>query len=238
MKKVVVIDAFNFILIAAAAAFKHPEDSELYYHITSTMIMKLKKMFYNSEFYACWDEWGGTQFRKDIDENYKKGRTTINMLKPSEVAELKELFTSYGIKNISCPETEADDVIFCLCKILKEKGPTDITIITRDRDLIQVVQKGYANRIYDYVRKTYIEIPWYDIVLYKSLVGDSSDHLIGVRGIGPKNAVKIITEYNNTGTLKLTEEQKEQFEKSRKIIDATLHPRLEENLTKLRNEFV
>lgn len=235
MKKAVVIDAFNFVLIGVGASAKANFE---YYPIIFSMLTKLKGMFNNTDFYACWDEYGGTQFRKDIDENYKKGRSTLKFIKPEEIEELKSLFSTFDIKNISCKETEADDTIYCLCRILREKNVADITIISRDKDLIQVVQKGFANRIFDYVKKKYMEIPWYDIVLYKALAGDSSDHLIGVRGIGSKAASKIIAEYFTSNKLNLTEDQKTQFDRCRRIVDASLHPRLEENLTKLRNELI
>lgn len=239
MLNYVVIDAFNFILIAASAALKNLDNPDLSYHITSTMIQKLKGLYNGAEFYACWDEYGGTQFRKEIDPSYKEGRSTLAVVSVEEVKEFKNLFEMYGVTNVSIESTEADDTIYCLCKVLKEKHPSsNITIISRDKDLVQVVQSGYANQIYDYTKKKYVEIPWYDIVLYKSLVGDTSDKLLGVRGIGPKTAVKILSEYLNEGKLNLTEEQKEQFDRCRKIVDASLHPRLQENLTKLRNEIV
>lgn len=236
MKSFVVIDSFNFVLIAASVAVKSDNFDDVFFSILDKMIDRLQNDHWGSTFFAVWDEAGGTQFRKDIDHHYKDNRVS-KVVEFKTILSVKPLFEMKGIKNISLEKTEADDTIYCLCKILREKYKSgDITIVSRDRDLIQVVQKEYANRLYDYSKKEYIKIPWYPIVEYKALVGDSSDHILGVKGIGKKKASQLLSEYIVTNKLDLTEDQRSQFEKCLLLVDSSLHPRFEENQTKLKEK--
>ena len=96
--------------------------------------------------------------------------------------------------------------------------------------MIQVVQAGYAEGIYEPVKKSFIDIPSYPITVFKALVGDKSDNIPGVKGIGEAKAKKLIAERLSSGKLALTEDQLEQYERCLKIVDATQHPRFDENL--------
>ena len=238
IKHYLIIDAFNFLLIAAGASLKSEEENA-FENIAKAMTFKLKKLFpEHDRIYACWDTAGGTDFRKNIsDDQYKSNR--IDHPKPIDIKELlkmKKFFEKIGIVNVEIPETEADDVIFVLCRKLRlQDRKNDITIVSRDRDMLQVVQKGYANRLYDYSRKKNVDVPFYDIVTYKSLVGDPADCIPGVKGIGDKGAKKLISDYMVTGNLKLNETQREQYEKCRLLVDATLHPRFQENISYLNS---
>ena len=238
--KYLIIDAYNFVLIAAAVAV-NINNGEYTIGETVTMILKgmLKKLYAMfpevDKTYACWDSYGGTFFRKEIDPNYKSNRD--HKLIDFQVVESCRSILSESVLNcvnITLPETEADDTIFCLCKALREKDSgAEITIVSRDKDLIQTVQAGYANYIFDYSKKKNMEIPWYNITEYKALVGDTSDNLKGVPGIGNKRAIKLISEKIVTGKYDLTPEQYEQYENCLKIVDAKLHPKFEENCTNI-----
>lgn len=227
-----VIDAFNLTLIAAAGALKNsstlPFEDKLY-NILSRMLDNLQKKFLNSKWYAVWDTPGGTQFRKDIDENYKSNRSN-SFIDIKEIIACKSTYEFYSIENIEVPNSEADDIIFVLCKNLRENyTQSNITIISRDHDLLQTVQAGYANNQYDPVKKENIKVPEYSIVDFKALVGDSSDVIKGVPGIGEKTAIKILS-----GIQKLTEEQQKIFEECKNMVDATRHPRFFENYTYIK----
>lgn len=231
-KQYLVIDSFNFLLIAAGASLRSQEENA-FENIAKAMTFKLKKLFPDHRIYACWDTAGGTSFRKDVSgDQYKSNR--LDHAKPIDIEELlkiKPFFTSIGIINVEIPETEADDVIYVLCRKLRLQEPkSEIIIVSRDKDMLQVVQKGYANNQYDYTRKTNLEVPIYDIVTYKSLVGDPADCIPGVKGIGDKGAKKLMAESLITGKLNLKPEQEEQYNKCRSLVDATLHPRFQENI--------
>lgn len=227
-----VIDAFNLTLIAATAALKSqaelPFDDKLY-NILSRMLDTLQKKFPTGEWYAVWDTPGGTQFRKDMDQNYKSNRSN-SPIDIKDILACKNTYEFYSIKNIEVPSSEADDIIFVLCKNLKEKHiQSNITIISRDKDLLQVVQAKYATKQYDPVKKDYITPPVYSVVDFKALVGDSSDVIKGVPGIGEKTAIKILS-----GLQKLTEEQREIFEKCKDMIDATRNPQFQSNYSLIK----
>lgn len=236
MKNYVVIDGNNHLLIGMSVALKNAKTEEEFgdysYNVISSMLRNLKKKF-DGKFYVCWDTYGGTASRKNIDSNYKANRdhTKINF----EIMEsCKTIYEEWGIESISIPHCEADDAIFVLCKLLRENSPqSKITIVSRDHDLIQVVQAGYASEIYDVSKKKNMDIPWYSIVQYKALVGDKSDCISGVAGIGEKTAIKIIA-----GNMKLTESQQEEYEKSLNLVDATRNPQYMENYNLLKDKLI
>ena len=227
--KVNIIDGFNFTIIAGAAAMRIPGDEPIedkLYTVLFSMLRANKKRFPDTDnWYVCWDSYGGKDFRSNIDNNYKANRDNSSIIDFKAIESSKPLYEEFGMKNITIPRAEADDVINTLCKILKEKNPQiNITIFSRDHDMIQTVQSGLAKAIYDPVKKKNMEIPWYSIIDFKALVGDKSDNIPGVKGIGEKTALKILTKAKE-----LTESQKVEFEKYKDMIDFDRNPRKEEN---------
>jgi 5'-3' exonuclease len=231
MKRNIVIDAFNVCITSAYEAVKRfpsfYEEEELQdsrvWDCLSKHLTRFKATFPNADtFYICWDSKGGKDFRKETDSNYKANRTHFPV-SFSTIVGCKELFAQWGMINVEVEKAEADDVIYALCKILSERGDRNI-IVSRDRDMIQTVQSSYAKSLWDPITRDFVEIPLYDIVVYKSLVGDSSDNIKGVKGIGPKKAQAIIN-----GEIKLTEEQLAEYEKSRDLVDFKRNPHFEEN---------
>lgn len=236
MNNFIVIDAFNHALIGASTALRKnlPESDfkDFLYQVLEGMIVKLKRTFPGT-YYACWDSPGGTKFRKELSSDYKATRAK-SPLPYETLMELKDYYALFGINNITLPTCEGDDAIFALCKVLREANPqARITVVSRDHDLIQVAQEGYATEIYDPVKKVLMELPYYSVVEYKALVGDSSDNLAGVSGIGPKTALKVIS-----GMQPLTESQKEEYERMLDIIDAKRNPNLENNIKQIKELLV
>lgn len=227
-KKFCIIDGNNHIMIAISVARNIHESKgmsveDCTYNLLYSMMRKLKQKFSDHEYFVCFDTRGGTSFRKEIDENYKSNRTyntdTISTLESSH-----SVYEDFGVRDMSVSACEADDAMYALAKSLKEKYEgCDVTLVTRDHDLIQCVQAGYADRIYDPSKKKDMDIPFYSIIDYKALVGDSSDCIPGIPGIGEKTAIKIIT-----GMKKLTEEQLQILEKEKDIIDSSRNPRFPE----------
>lgn len=152
---------------------------------------------------VCWDM-GAHTFRNDLFDGYKANR-------PEPAPELlpqfdmtRELSESIGWKNYGIPGMEADDLIGSL--VCEWEGKADITIVTGDKDLLQLLRpgvkiafmkKGY--NIYDiYDEQRFVEeyeIPPHRFVEIKAFTGDTSDGYPGVKGIGPKSALKLIKEY-------------------------------------------
>lgn len=227
------IDGNNFSIIAYTSCGKVPEDKleGAVYNSLAKMLGNLKSKF-SGDFYVCWDTKGGTSFRKNLDNNYKATRKT-GFIDYSLIEKTKSLYEDYGIKSINIPRCEGDDALYVLCKYLKEKSPqNNICVVSRDRDLLQIIQAGYANSLWDPVKKVKVEVPEYDVVKFKAIAGDSSDNIKGVEGIGPVGAIKILE-----GIRKLTESQKEEYEHALKLIDARLNPNFEYNYSKIKEIF-
>ena len=236
----VIIDGFNFAFIGAYIGYKDESDTEEVkigktLNVLDGMLSRLDIQFPTANMYACWDSPGGTVFRKQLDENYKANRPEKKLIDFEVISIIREMFKDRGVSDFSIAAAEGDDAVFALCKALKEKHPAcENIIVTRDRDMLQVVQAGYAKGIYEPVKKDFIDIPDYPITVFKALVGDRSDNILGVKGIGESKAKKLIANQLEQGRLELNEEQLEQYEKCLKIVDATKHPRFDENVQAAR----
>ena len=171
--------------------------------------------------YVCWEGPKSTAYRKNLNKDYKSNREwDPNVLEA--IKAMKSLCEENDYREISVGGFEADDTIVALCKYLKSRGE-EIEIISRDRDLLQAIQKGYADRQYDPVQKVYLESPDYDIVKYKALVGDTSDCIKGVTRVGKAKALKILA-----GEMRLTEAQEVEYQEALKLIDIEAHPQFED----------
>lgn len=225
------IDCFNFTLAAGCVALKtRPDDFDnAIYDITASMLKRIKSSYPDGKWYSVWDSAGGTEFRKEIDENYKQGRPDRGV-HLEDILALQDLFSLYGCQNVAFENTEADDVIAVLAKALRERDASaNIVIISRDRDMLQVVQNGWANALYDFSQKSNVAVPEYSIVDLKALSGDRSDAIKGLPGVGPKTAEKILR-----GERALTPEERELFEKYKRMVDTRLHPLYEINCNKAK----
>jgi DNA polymerase-1 len=156
---------------------------------------------------VCYDRPEPT-FRHKILKEYKAQRPKIADELVFQIKQSKDFFEAFGFKIFEKPGYEADDLIGTITektKNLVEK----IVIITGDLDTLQLVddekvvvwtmKKGITEiKIYDEkeVFKKYNLLP-NQIVDYKALVGDPSDNIEGIKGIGPKTAQKLIENYGN-----------------------------------------
>jgi len=127
----------------------------------------------------------------------------------SQIIESHNLFDSFNIKTFEKPGFEADDLIATLAEKFKKEKDLQVMILTGDRDTLQLVEgdkvvvktfnKGVSDTtIYDEkaVTQKYGLAPS-QMIDYKSLVGDPSDNIKGVPGIGPKTATEILQKFGN-----------------------------------------
>lgn len=146
----------------------------------------------------------GKTFRHDKYDFYKQGRIeTPNELK-LQFPKAKELLNAMGIKYYEIDNYEADDIIGTFAEYCN-KDPNFIgTIISSDKDLLQLIsndidikllkQKDYLRYNEDTFSKEYGIKP-INIIDLKALMGDASDNIPGVKGIGEKTALKLLQEY-------------------------------------------
>ena len=151
-------------------------------------------------------------FRDELYKEYKGNRPETADELISQLIEIHNLFPLFGIKVFEKAGYEADDLIATLAKKFGEEEETETTIFTGDLDSLQLVnekvsvrvpQKGISETtIYnpEAVKERYCLYPE-SIADYKSLVGDNSDNIKGVPGIGPKTAAKLLQKYGSLAKL-------------------------------------
>jgi DNA polymerase I len=150
---------------------------------------------------------GKHNFRHDLFTDYKGTRQKT----PSELSEqfplLRELLQVFSIPSIEIPGFEADDIIGTLAA-LAEKDNLNTLVVSGDKDLLQLVSPIVHAAL---TRKGVTEVDYYDpeavrarfgldplqIIDLKGLMGDSSDNIPGVPGVGEKTAVKLLQAYSS-----------------------------------------
>ena len=152
----------------------------------------------------------GKTFRHEKYTDYKAGRAAMpEDLKP-QFPKAKEVLDAMGIIHFEIDNYEADDIIGTISKIVDEEDEFTATIVSSDKDLLQLISDEVDVKLLkqnDYIRmdkNKFFEIygtePIHMIDL-KALMGDSSDNIPGVKGIGEKTAIKLISTYSSIDNL-------------------------------------
>lgn len=176
----------------------------------TTMLQKILEEEKPTKMLVAFDA-GKTTFRHETFEDYKGGRQKT----PPELSEqfpyLQKLIDAYRIPRYELEMYEADDIIGTLARQAEEKG-IDVIIVSGDKDLTQLA----TERVKVYVtRKGMTDIEQYtpehiqekygispkQIIDMKGLMGDASDNIPGVPGIGEKTAIKLLKEYGSIENL-------------------------------------
>jgi DNA polymerase-1 len=155
---------------------------------------------------AAWDGPAPT-FRHEADERYKATRRpTPDDLRP-QIARVRSLLDAFRIPVVEVPGFEADDVVGTLATQAAARD-VDVVILTLDNDMVQLVGGPVRVQMYRPYQRDYV---MYDrdavherwgfeplqIIDYKALVGDTSDNIPGVKGIGEKGAVALIQQWGS-----------------------------------------
>ena len=148
----------------------------------------------------------GKTFRHEQYEGYKDGRVETPDELKKQFPKAKELLTAMGIKYYEIDNYEADDIIGTFAKFCDDDPDFIGTIVSSDKDLLQLISNDVDIKLLkqkDYIRyneKTFKEdygIEPINVIDLKALMGDSSDNIPGVKGIGEKTALKLLHEYKN-----------------------------------------
>ncbi len=152
-------------------------------------------------------------FRDKMYAEYKAQRPPAAEELISQIIEAHKLFEAFGIKTFEKPGYEADDLIATFAEKFGGKDGLRAEILTGDRDTLQLVRddaivvrtfnKGVSDTtIYGEkeVMEKYGLVPA-QLVDYKSLVGDASDNIKGVPGVGPKTATEMLKKYGSVKEL-------------------------------------
>ena len=152
----------------------------------------------------------GKTFRHEKYTDYKGGRAATPDELKLQFPKSRELVTAMGFKYYEIDNYEADDIIGTFAKKIDESSDYCATIISSDKDLLQLITDKVEVKLLktnDYIRMTKeeffntygIEPP--RMVDLKALMGDSSDNIPGVAGVGEKTALKLLQEYGTLGNL-------------------------------------
>ncbi len=148
----------------------------------------------------------GKTFRHEKYADYKGGRKETPDELKMQFPIAKEILTAMGIKYLECPGYEADDIIGTISKWTENDDNFEALIVSSDKDLLQLISKETVVKLLrskDYImmtesvfKETYGFEPIRMIDL-KALMGDASDNIPGVKGIGEKGAIKLLSEYKS-----------------------------------------
>jgi len=182
------------------------------------------------QIFVCWD-YGGSKPKKDFYPDYKGNRKHDSTLHEEVSRQIKLLHGILPLLKVQVVQTrgvEADDIIWYISKKLSEDGK-DVLVTSSDQDLLQCINTKTS--VYSPARKIEITLDNFrdiygvehkSFVDYKALVGDTSDNIKGVEGIGKKTASDLLTKYGSIVHMVKDEEAIEHLKKSKrtaKILD-------------------
>ena len=148
----------------------------------------------------------GKTFRHDKYEEYKAGRIKMPDELKLQFPIAKELLGYLGIKSYEIDLYEADDIIGTLSKQIDDKDDYKGLIVSSDKDLLQLISDKVIVKLLkskDYIMmdtKTFMDtygLAPDKMIDIKSLQGDPSDNIPGVKGIGEKTAIKLLQDYGS-----------------------------------------
>jgi DNA polymerase-1 len=181
-------------------------------------------------------------FRNDIYEDYKANRDAPPEDLIPQFALIRQAVEAFNLKPIEMEGFEADDLIATYARQARERG-AEVTIVSSDKDLMQLVGEGVSmldpmkNRKIgpDEVMEKFGVSPD-KVVDVQSLAGDSVDNVPGVPGIGVKTAAQLINEYGDLDTLLARAEEIKQPKRRQNLIEHAEAARISRELVRLRND--
>ena len=148
----------------------------------------------------------GKTFRHEKYERYKDGRKETPEDLKLQFPVAKKILTAMGIKYLECAGYEADDIIGTVSLWCEKDPEYEALIVSSDKDLLQLISDETVVKLLktkDYImmdKNTFRETYGFDsikMIDLKALMGDASDNIPGVKGIGEKGAIKLLCEYGS-----------------------------------------
>ena len=169
-----------------------------------SMILKLQEMEMSNIFIAF--DAGSQTFRHQQLESYKGTRKEIPQELLMQIPYIRQYLDILNIKSMSSLEYEADDFLATVARVAVKEGFDEVKIVTGDKDLLQMVspkidvcitRRGVTELEEYNIENFYEKMNIYpsQIPDYKGLVGDTSDNLPGIKGIGDKTATKLLNQF-------------------------------------------
>jgi len=168
-----------------------------------------------TQVYIIFDGAGSSNNRKNLLPEYKSGRDLQRITnwdafdnledehdaKVDQMVRIIQYLKTLPVKTLSIPKVEADDVIAYLSNVIPKDPKDKVFIVSSDKDFLQLINKNVI--VYRpmekefYTEETVVEkfkMSPTNFILYKTLMGDNSDKVAGVKGLGPKKLYKLFPE--------------------------------------------
>lgn len=212
--KYLIVDGHNFAYRAGlvsgfSLSTSDGEDTTVLFAMLNMIRHQVDK-YKPEEVCVCWD-WEGSKIKEAIYPEYKEARKVIREKKDyfidkslfidigKQIRELQVVLPHFGIKQVKVRGVEADDVIGLLCEELK-----GVLVVSSDKDLLQLVNDGalvyYSPRDILVTKENFRElfdVPPELFLYYKSIMGDKSDNITGLKGFGHKTSAKLALKYGH-----------------------------------------
>ncbi|HLP74439.1 MAG TPA: DNA polymerase I [Bacteroidales bacterium] len=238
-KKLFLIDAYALIFRAYYAFIKNPRITSKGLNTSAIFgfLLALEEVIKKQKptHLAVVFDHPSPTFRHEMFSGYKATRNETPEDIRNSIPYIKQLIEAYRIPVFDCPGFEADDVIGTLARKASEKGFTTY-MMTPDKDFAQLVSENVfifkparngvesvTWGVEDIKREFCVQNPG-QVIDVLALMGDSSDNIPGAPGIGPKTAMKLISEFGSVEALfdnpdKIKGKCREIIEKNRELIE-------------------
>jgi len=220
-KNLFLIDAFALIFRSYYALIKgrfqtaKGEPTSVIFGFMKTMLKIIKD--FNPNYMVIALESKEKTFRHKLFNQYKANRDAPPEDLKAQIPNLFEIINAFDMPNIEASGYEADDVIATICEKYRNNNDINVFIVSNDKDLLQLVGENiYAIRYMKGMEnleliaknnvKDVIGVNPDRIMDYLALTGDASDNIPGVKGIGDKTAIKLLSQF---GDLKMIYDQVE-----------------------------
>lgn len=212
MKKIVLIDG-NSLMFRAYYATAYTGNlmqarSGLYTNAIYGFVNMMNKVIDSETFdyiFVAFDKGKKTKRHQEYKE-YKGGRKPMPEEFAMQIPLIKEYLDVLRIKRLETDEYEADDLIATVSSLAKSND-VEVLVLSGDKDLLQLVDDGITvaltkkgiTELEYYTKDNFKSIMGFEPHLmtdFKGLIGDTSDNLPGISGVGEKTAVKLLSEYS------------------------------------------
>ncbi|WP_303691276.1 DNA polymerase I [Megamonas hypermegale] len=214
MKKFIIIDGSSLMYRAFFALPLLTSSEGIYTNAIMGFSNMLGKILtdYKPDYIAVAFDKSRKTFRTDMYEEYKGQRAKTPDELKSQIPLLKEFLAALGIAFIEIDNYEADDIIGTLAEKSADED-CEALIVTGDKDALQLIapqikvmltKRGIMDmQVFDEetFKEKYAELEPHKLIDIKALMGDSSDNIPGVPGIGEKTALKLLTQFGDLENL-------------------------------------